>query len=67
MEEGSLPVVRAEVIQLIGETLFQALNQRLEEHQALFTTREKMKSFIVKGPQEKLFIPNEFVNCLSKN
>lgn len=32
MEEGGFPVVRAEVVQLFGITLFQALDQRLEEH-----------------------------------
>lgn len=32
VEEGGFPVVRAEVFQFFGKTLFQALNQRLEEH-----------------------------------
>lgn len=32
VEEGGFPVVRAEVVQLFGITLFQALDQRLEEH-----------------------------------
>lgn len=41
VEEGGFPVVRAEVLQLFGKTLFQALNQGLEEHQALLTAREK--------------------------
>lgn len=37
VKEGGLPVVRAEGIQLFGETLFQTFNQRLEQHQAPFT------------------------------
>lgn len=41
VEEGGFPMVRAEVLQLFGKTLFQALNQGLEEHQALLTAREK--------------------------
>lgn len=47
MEEDGLPVVRAEVLELFGETLFQSLNHRFQEHQALLSVREKKNKQIL--------------------
>lgn len=36
VQEGRLAVVRAQVLQLFGIAPFQTLNQRLQQHEALF-------------------------------
>lgn len=60
MEEDRLPVVRAEVVELFGETSLQSLDQRFKEHQTLFPEGEEGKGFKRKQMNSMIQMNNEF-------